>query len=267
MPAWTDVTLAYAAYLAAIAWLVPRFAVARPTATLATVTAGLVWWRWPLAATDSAAAAAIDWVVVPSLVLLLAYRVSGAFLVRPSLPLERRLLAIDDAVLVRTGVLMAYRVAPAAVRSVFELFYTLVYVVVPAGAVVLLAGGRRDALGPYWVTVFAAELTCYAALPWLQSRPPRAVETEIASGAPARVLNLWLLRHGSIQCNTFPSAHAAGATAIALAVWSALPPAGAVFMIVAAGITLATVLGRYHYALDSALGVVVAVASWVLVGG
>ena len=38
-------------------------------------------------------------------------------------------------------------------------------------------------------------------------------------------------------------------------------------MVVAVGITMATVLGRYHYLLDSVLGVVVATISWAVVEG
>jgi hypothetical protein len=262
MLAWTDVTLAYAVYLSAIAWLVPRFAVARVAASLIFAIVLALWLWWPRAGDGSPLAAAVRWVIVPSLALLLTYRASGAFFVRPSPPLERWLLAIDDGLLGRTGILRVFGAGSALVRDVFELFYLLVYAVVPAGAVVLLAAGRHDALGTYWTTLFVAELACYAALPWLQSRPPRALEGEAATGALARNLNLWLLRHGSIQCNTFPSAHASGAVAIALAVWSAIPGVGAAFMVVAVGITLATVLGRYHYALDSLLGVAVGVASW-----
>ena len=266
MFAWTQVTLAYAAYLAAVAWLVPRFAAARPAASVAGALSAALWWWWPSLPTLSGAALAVKWVVAPGLTLLATYRVSGAFFVRPSHALERWLLGIDDAVLGGTKLLHTYRAAPSLVREIFELFYVLVYVVVPAGATVLLAGRHAEALGTYWATVFTAELACYAALPWLQSRPPRAIEPGAPAGAATRHLNLWLLRHGSIQGNTFPSAHAAGAVAIALAVWSAMPAAGALFMVAAVGITLATVLGRYHYALDSILGVLVALVSWAVVG-
>jgi hypothetical protein len=42
-----------------------------------------------------------------------------------------------------------------------------------------------------------------------------------------------------------------------------MPAAGCLFVAMAVGITLATVLGRYHFAIDSILGVAVAVASWI----
>jgi membrane-associated phospholipid phosphatase len=79
-----------------------------------------------------------------------------------------------------------------------------------------------------------------------------------------RRLNSAILDRGSIQANTVPSGHAAGAVATALAVADVMPLAGVVFLIVAAGIVAATVLGRYHYLVDSILGVAVAVGAWYL---
>jgi membrane-associated phospholipid phosphatase len=64
--------------------------------------------------------------------------------------------------------------------------------------------------------------------------------------------------------NTLPSGHAAGALATALAVGSVVPLAGVVFLLLAASIALATVLGRYHYVVDTVLGVLVAAAAWSL---
>lgn len=265
MPAWTDITLAYAGYLAALAWLMPRFSAARRMATIALAAAAILWWGWhPGLAADSTGA--LTWVVIPSLALLGTYRVSGAFFVAPSLRLERWLRAGDERLLHRTGLLDAYHRAPVIVREIVELLYLLVYAVVPAGAVVLLLGGWTAALETYWTTVFLAEATCYAALPWLQSRPPRALEpASVAADGPIRRVNLWLLQRGSIQTNTVPSGHAAGAMAVALAVLSAAPGIGVGLIAIGLGITLATVLGRYHYAIDSILGVAVAIASWWMV--
>ena len=266
MLAWTDVTLGYAVYLTAIAWLVPRFSRARPAAAVALLVGLALWWGW--SPRWAGPAAALTGVVIPSLAVLGTYRVSGAFFVKPSPGLERWLLATDGRLLHRSGVLRAYDRAPQIVSEIFELFYVLVYVVVPAGATVLLTSGSADALGQYWTTVFVAEVVCYAALPWLQSRPPRVLEPAPPAprGGPIRRLNLWLLRHGSIQVNTLPSAHAAGALAVGLAVYSAMPDAGLFFVAMAIGITLATVLGRYHYAIDSILGVAVAIVTWLAIG-
>jgi len=266
MPAWTDITFGYVLYLAALAWLFPRFAQARMGALVAVAIAGAMAWSWPLPGTGRLPDA-LNWVVLPSAALLGAYRVSGAFFLRPSAALEDALARIDAALLGRPGVFAALRAASPAAHAAIEVLYLCVYAIVPLGAVVVLLAGRREGLATYWTTVFFAELACYAALPWLQSRPPRALDQpgEHEKSGAMRGLNLAILRHGSIQANTFPSGHAAGAVAVALSVHSAVPSAGPAFLAVAAGITLATVLGRYHYAADSILGVLVAIVSWLSV--
>ena len=134
MPTWTGVTFGYALYLAALAWLLPRFARARAAASVTALLAGALWWSWPALVTLSDLAAPVVWVVVPSLALLGSYRVSGLFFVRASLPLEQRLLAWDAVLLHRSGVLRAYYASRPIVRELFELFYLLVYATVPLGA-------------------------------------------------------------------------------------------------------------------------------------
>ena len=72
-----------------------------------------------------------------------------------------------------------------------------------------------------------------------------------------------MLGRASIQVNTLPSGHAAGAVATALAVATVMPDAGAVFLVLALSIAMATVIGRYHYIVDSVLGIVVAMIASV----
>jgi membrane-associated phospholipid phosphatase len=177
--------------------------------------------------------------------------------------LERWLLRIDEG----AGV---SRVAwPRVVYDYFELAYVLVYAVVPAGAIVLAVGGHADAVPRFWSVVLLAEFLSYGMLPWVQTRPPRAIE--IAPGRSSstpqlRQFNLAVLGRASIQANTLPSGHAAGAVATALAVATVMPTAGLAFFVLAVSIAIATVIGRYHYAVDSVLGVMVALGAWLLLG-
>lgn len=265
---WLALASGYGVYLAALAWAVPRFGGARlPATVMAAAMAAL--WQWPAWADWTGVWGLVWQIVIPGLALLATYRVSGAFFVAPNHTLERRLLDLDEAALGRTGVLDAYRGAPVLVREAFELLYLLVYVMVPFGAAALILGGRADALDRFWAVIFAAELACYAMLPWIQTRPPRVLEPRDGAHAvqgPLRRLNLVVLGRGSIRVNTIPSGHAAGAAAIALAVGSALPPVGTACLALAVGITLATVLGRYHYLADAVLGMAVAVVAWATLG-
>ena len=80
-----------------------------------------------------------------------------------------------------------------------------------------------------------------------------------------RRLNQLIARRASIQANTIPSGHAAGALAAALVVMSVEPGIGVLFLVLALSIVVASVLGRYHYAVDSLLGILVAVMAWAVV--
>jgi hypothetical protein len=256
---WTVVCAAYFCYLGvtSVATRAPR-----RTRGLSLAAAGLA--LTALALPASARAATPVWVeaLVPAGVLLGGYWISGTFFTGPMPALERTLLRIDDVVLRRTGVLGLYASAPRTVSWYFELSYLLVYVLVPAGAVTLVLGGFGAEVGRYWTVVLAAEFVAYGALPWLQTRPPRALEATAAPVTAARRLNMAVLGRGSIQANTIPSGHAAGAVAAALAVGQFMPAAGGCFLAIAASIVVATVVGRYHFALDSALGVLVALLAW-----
>ena len=88
----------------------------------------------------------------------------------------------------------------------------------------------------------------------------------IARRAPVmRRVNDAIVGHGSIQVNTIPSGHVAGAVAAGLAVLSWLPVAGVVLLVIATLIAVAATLGRYHYAVDCVLGAGVALVVWWIV--
>jgi membrane-associated phospholipid phosphatase len=203
-------------------------------------------------------------IVIPSLVLLGGYWLSGLFFVRPNLHLERWLLSVDDRLLTRSGVLAWLHRSPRLVSEYFELSYLLVYLAVPAGATTLAVLGYGNQVDRFWTIVLLAEFVCYGMLPWIQTRPPRAIETSdgVAHDGVVRRLNLSLVNRASIQVNTLPSGHAAGAVATALAVGTSLPFAGIAFLFMALSISIATVLGRYHYVVDTVLGVLVAIVVW-----
>jgi membrane-associated phospholipid phosphatase len=253
-------------YLAAVSLARPEFRKARRPllAAAAVACAALAIGR------DSGRAGALaplPDVILPALVLLAGYWLSGLLFVQPDHRVERWLAAVDDALLARPGVLAWFRRAPRAVVEFFELSYLLVYVVVPAGAATLALGGHGDEVGQFWTVVLLAEFACYGMLPWIQTRPPRVIESAPrAASRPlsARRLNLRIAHRASIQANTVPSGHAAGAMAAALAVGSTMPAAGAVFLLFAVSIALAAVLGRYHYLVDSVLGLLVAIVAWAV---
>ena len=217
---WQGVAVSYASYLAVVSFTRPEFARARPRLLIAAAvvwTAYVVFGRTPLSP--------VLQIVIPSLLLLGGYWLSGLLFVQPNLRLERWLLSVDDRLLTRSGVLAWLHRSPGVICEYFELSYLLVYLAVPAGAVALAVSRSGDQVDRFWTIVLLAEFACYGMLPWIQTRPPRAIETfdDVAHAGVLRRLNLSVLNRASVQVNTLPSGHAAGAMATALAVSTSLP--------------------------------------------
>jgi membrane-associated phospholipid phosphatase len=200
---------------------------------------------------------------LPAIWLLVGYWLPGGLFHRPMPGLEAWLRASDRWIQEWPSMRWA-RAMPDWLTGLLELSYFLVHAFVPAGLAVLLLGGL-DAADSFWTPTLLAGYICYGTLPWLQSRPPRMVEGEMPADVPSRGVRDWnerLLAHASVQANTFPSGHVAVALVVALVVFDWEPHAGLVFMPIALLIATATVLRRYHYTADVALGFVVAVLCW-----
>jgi membrane-associated phospholipid phosphatase len=155
--------------------------------------------------------------------------------------------------------------APVVVLEVLELAYLFCYPLVPLGFVALRLTGHTDGADAdrFWTTVLGAALPCYGTLPWLPTRPPRAMEiAETGATRSVRVINGRVLRSVSVGWNTFPSGHAAASVATALAVGARMPVVGAMFGVIAIGICIGSVTGRYHYAADALAGMILGVAAF-----
>ena len=202
---------------------------------------------------------------LPAVYLLQGYWMCGVFFRRPMQGIERCLLDIDAWLFGPRALGPLVARTPRIVCSGFELAYLLAYPLVPFGFAAFLVLGQQDRADDFWTAALVAAFGCYGMLPWLQTRPPRALSAcePLCSPYPVlRRLNGAVLRRLSVQVNTLPSGHAATSVAVGLAVWSVSPAAGAVLLAVAAGISIGTVLGRYHYAVDTLSGVLVGVLGW-----
>jgi hypothetical protein len=73
-----------------------------------------------------------------------------------------------------------------------------------------------------------------------------------------------LLRYGSIQANTFPSAHVASYTAASLVLFRYDTWLGALFLFFSLSIAAAVVIRRYHYLADAILGLALPVVLFFL---
>lgn len=202
-----------------------------------------------------------DW--APGIYILFAYWLSGHFFVAPDTRQERQLGRLDVWLFERAGLSAFVRQAPRLALEYLELTYLCVYPLLPAAFLWLQLAGHAHATDRFWTAVVLAELVSYACMPWIQTRPPRAFETRAAIDerpVAVRRLNAIVLREGSVQANTVPSGHAAGALAIACVASTLDPAAGAVFFVMALSISVASVVGRYHFAVDAIGGAIAAAA-------
>jgi membrane-associated phospholipid phosphatase len=260
------VVLAYFAYLVATAFILRvGIRTLRRVAGLAFVVLALITL---VARVEPPRVASIlrDW--LPGGYLLAGYWVTGALYRGPSGAFEARLGRIDDRLSTWLRPLLCH--VPRAASEAFEFAYLLCYPLVPAGLAVIYVTGERARADAFWVLVLTATFAAYGVLPWLGTRPPRALGSDHwMAKRPALMqrVNLAVLRHGSIQVNTFPSGHAASAWATALFL-TTVPagPISALFVVLAAAIAIGAVAGRYHYAVDVGAGVAIAVVVFALLG-
>lgn len=261
--AWEWIAVAYFAYLLVL-W--PR---ARPArrATLGgsalialLVIAGLAW-----APQTPLVRAARCW--LPALYVLLGYYLSAAFFRAPMPPWEARLAAFDRRWLVERGVLARSARAPRWLREGLELAYFVCPAIVPAGALVFGTSPALSDLHRYWTPMLLAAFLSYGALPWIQTRPPRALEPQpgARTATVGARLNTWVVRYGQHGYNTFPSGHVAAASVAALVAMHEAPAFGAPLLVLWAAIAAGSVLGRYHYLLDAIAGALLAAASVAIV--
>lgn len=200
-----------------------------------------------------------DW-LLPPVVLLSAYWTSGALFTEPSSAAECRLIAIDRALGIR-GLAAG---GPRYLAEALEVAYLWVYPLIPVALAVHLTSTPQPDVNRFWAVILITDYICFGMLPWVQTRPPRALEASDPWRSSVRRLNARLLGETSIGVNTFPSGHAAEALAAALLSIGAPAPVMTVMFASAAAISAGTVLGRYHYAADALAGWLVAVVVWAL---
>ena len=247
----------YFLYLAIVCWLRPlphsqRLLTAGVSLALAAVIRLL-----------SAAPLSIrDW--APFLYLSVAYYWTGRLFVKPSETLESWLMSWDHRLLGDPTRRFAHW--PGWVVAYLDVVYMLCFLLLPGGFAALVAAGHSMQANHYWTMVLAADLGAFAPLSIFQTRPPWALEEPpVLADKTVRRLASYMVRHATIGVNTFPSGHVAVSVAAALAVISSMPLTGAVLLILAASVSLACTVGRYHYVVDVLAGAALAAGVWMAV--
>lgn len=196
----------------------------------------------------------------PPLLLLIAYWSSGLLFVAPSPRQEAGLRWLDD----RVGIREVANRTPRAVAEILEAAYAGVYLLIPLALLVRIWFLPPADPDRFWSIVLITDYVCFGVLPWVQTRPPRALDAGDPWPSALRAFNLRLLGATSIQVNTFPSGHAAEALAAALLVLGAPPGIVAMMFAAALAVSAGAVVGRYHYLADALAGWAVAVGVFVL---
>lgn len=147
--------------------------------------------------------------------------------------------------------------------SFFELCYLLVYGVAPVSIGILFGYNRRDRMNRFWLAYLAGTLGAYALFPYFPSEPPRTVF--VGADLPhiltlVRRFNLWIVGGYGIHSSVFPSAHVSSAFSAAWGLTATLPERpwiGRIMAIYGFSVFIATIYGRYHYAVDGVAGILV----------
>lgn len=199
-----------------------------------------------------------DWYPLP--LILLAFREMGWMaLPHANRNFENYWVRWDRALLHEWGLKAAIESLGSLGPNVLEFSYLFVYAVPVLTTVVFYWRGARERLDDGYSILLFGTLTTYALYPYFPSEPPRAVFPldDLPLNGVIRALNLRILGQYGIHMSVFPSGHSAAAFSAAFAVMKLIPESkwtGRAFLALAVSIAVATVYGRYHYAVDAVAG-------------
>lgn len=206
-----------------------------------------------------------DW--FPAAMILLAYREMGWLaLPHTSRDFENYWIGLDRALL-DGGPRAAIESLGPLLPNVLELSYLLTYAMPPLAVAAVYVCHRRDRIDDMYLILLAATLAAYACYPWFPSDTPRRVfeGMDMPQMSALRAINLRILGGYGITTSVFPSGHAAASFAAAFALMRVLPESrwwGRAMLLLATLIAIATVYGRYHFAIDTIAGLALAGGAW-----
>ncbi len=203
-----------------------------------------------------------DW--VPLALTLVAYREMNWFspLVRDH-HLEHRWIFWDRWLLYDAGLQHGIEALGSVGPAYLEFCYLLVYAVGPFAVAASYFAHGRERVNQVVFLYLLGTLLAYALFPFFPSDPPRTVFAGADLPGVVTVLrrfNLWIVGGYGIHSSVFPSAHVSSAFSAGFALLLYMPERkrfGWGLVIYAASVAIATVYGRYHYALDAIAGLAV----------
>lgn len=200
-----------------------------------------------------------DWLALG--LMLAAYKSMNWFTpLQRDFHLERAWILWDHRVLYNWGWQARIESTGGLLPAWLEICYALVYAVGPFTLAMLYVHRRWKDTDRVLLLYLLGSLLAYGLFPYFPSEPPRTV----FPGAEAphtitflRHFNLWVVGGYGIHSSVFPSAHVSSAFSAAWALLLLLRQNRVIgwgMLFYAVSVALATVYGRYHYAVDALAG-------------
>jgi len=159
---------------------------------------------------------------------------------------------------------LATRAHSLPLSEALHLAYALYYPLIGLPPMILFFTGARRKLGATTLALVLVYAVCFLAYPLFPVDGPRyLLGPAHAPDGPIRTYVLSLLERGSSRGTAFPSSHVAASVVAALCALRYQRRLGVFAAIVATGLTIATVYGGFHYAVDALAGLVLGVAVWL----
>jgi membrane-associated phospholipid phosphatase len=211
-----------------------------------------------------------DW--VPLTLILAGYRELNWFAGPATSHWNNLWIGFDRLLLNQLGLRAAIETFGGAAPGTLELVYLLLYTIPPVCMAALYLNGARNNSDRFLFTLLLGTFAAYALIPYFPSASPRTVfpNEDLPHYASIwRSWNVWLLDRYDISTGVFPSGHVAVAFSCGFGLLRAMPGKrwwwGAIFT-TATMVFIATVYGRYHYAVDGIASIGISTAAWLVSG-
>jgi membrane-associated phospholipid phosphatase len=259
-----DIAIALAVYLASATWPVWRFTQSSGASTPLVAHLAILGYTLALLFMPIARGRpALDWLVLtigPVMYVELRWIIAGL-----GLPHRDALVVAWEAALFpgNPSATLAPRWNDGAVSELLHLAYASYYLLVYVPPTVLYARRRRDAFVSTMLALTIVYGVCFLAYALFPVDGPRYLIGPAAAPEGAiRSFVLELLDRGSSRGTAFPSSHVAASVVSALCAIRYQRNVGIVVAVVTGALTVATVYGGFHYAVDALVGVLLGGVAW-----
>jgi membrane-associated phospholipid phosphatase len=260
------IAVALATYLALVTWPIARYAAASGATLPVFIHLAILGYTLALLAAPVALRrSAMDWLTLtigPLMYVELRWIIAGV-----GAPHRDALVIEWEAVLFPStpSVTLALQWHVAWLSEPLHLAYASYYLLVYLPPIALYLRGRRDAFVSTVLALTVVYGVCFVTYAIFPVDGPRyLVGAAAAPEGPIRSFVLTLLDRGSSRGTAFPSSHVAASVVSALCALRHQRAVGVPVTLATAALTLSTVYGGFHYAVDALVGVILGGLAWLI---